>query len=357
MRLSISSAVLAAFLSVPLFAQTPSYVQPMAANGGTLRPSQYWIDPTGQNDYDTDAQAWEDFTLPQTTTITRVRWWGEAAPSLGFAVGFYYQDPNTIAVQPDIFRAGWTPVYLHVFPTVTQTSVGGSMYQFDVTLTTPVTFQANTRYFVSVVGQMPTAGPYWQWASSPTGTNGTFWWQRGLHMYFHLGDNRAVALAGTDGFPVGNSFCVGDGSVLACPCGNNSPVGSNRGCVNSSGVGGGLSATGVASVASDSVKLWASGMTGSTCVFFQGSAQGTPVVVDDGMGCVGGTIVRLGTKAITASASSYPQVGDSTISVRGALPSIGGTYTYQTFYRNASAAFCPPATSNRTNGVLLTWAP
>ena len=75
-------------LSATVFAQAPAYIQPMAPNGRTLRPSQIWIDPAGQNDLDSDAIAWEDFELPQTTTITRVRWWGEAAPALGFEVAF-----------------------------------------------------------------------------------------------------------------------------------------------------------------------------------------------------------------------------------------------------------------------------
>ncbi|MBI5364855.1 MAG: hypothetical protein HZA53_16885 [Planctomycetes bacterium] len=342
------------FLATFAAAQNGAYLQPMAPSGGILRPSQMWIDPTGQNDLDSDAIAWENFTFAQTTTITRVRWWGEASPGLGFEISFINQDPNCVCVQPDLFGP---PIYQQVFPVVSQVSVGGSMYQFDVTLATPVTFQANTRYFLTVIGQQPIAFAYWNWASSPNGTSGTFWWQRGLHMYFNLSDNRAMGLATADGFPLGSAFCLGDGSALPCPCGNASPVGSNSGCLNSSGVGGSLSATGTASVASDSAKLWASGMTGASCVFFQGSAQGTPVVVDDGIGCVGGSIVRLGTKPLTAGGSAYPQAGDTPISVRGAIPAAGGTYYYQCFYRNASASFCPPATSNRTNGVAVSWTP
>ena len=46
-------------------AQSFLYEQPMSPNGGTLRNSQLWVDPSGQNDLDSDAIAWEDFTLPQ----------------------------------------------------------------------------------------------------------------------------------------------------------------------------------------------------------------------------------------------------------------------------------------------------
>ena len=45
------------------------------------------------------------------------------------------------------------------------------------------------------------------------------------------------------------------------------------------------------------------------------------------------------------------------VSVRGAVPQVGGKRYYQCFYRNAASAFCPPATSNRTNGVAIPWAP
>ena len=103
--------------------------------------------------------------------------------------------------------------------------------------------------------------------------------------------------------------------------------------------------------------LGATGMTGATCVFFQGDAQQPPVIVDDGLGCVTGSVIRLGTKSVVSGTSSYPQAGDPLLSVRGSIPPFGGTRYYQCFYRNAVAAFCPPATSNRTNGVRIRWGP
>jgi hypothetical protein len=158
---------------------------------------------------------------------------------------------------------------------------------------------------------------------------------------------------GTSAF---NGFCAGDGSVVPCPCGNNG--GAGHGCASSGFPNGALLAgSGNADVSSDTAVLSASSMTGATCVFFQGSAQMAPVVVDDGLGCVTGSVVRLGTKSIVGAASSYPQAGDVSLSVRGAIPPGGGTYYYQCFYRNAVATFCPPATSNRTNGVVVTWSP
>ncbi|MBK7876545.1 MAG: pre-peptidase C-terminal domain-containing protein [Planctomycetes bacterium] len=151
-------------------------------------------------------------------------------------------------------------------------------------------------------------------------------------------------------------FCFGDGSQIPCPCANNGAPG--HGCRNSAFTTGALLyGTGLAKVSADTLILNATSMTGATCVFFQGTATFPPVIVDDGIGCVGGSVIRLGTKPVIASTSSFPQGSDPLISIRGAIPPIGATRYYQCFYRNASAAFCPPATSNRTNGVAVTWIP
>ncbi|MBK7874933.1 MAG: hypothetical protein IPJ77_04150 [Planctomycetes bacterium] len=169
-----------------------------------------------------------------------------------------------------------------------------------------------------------------------------------------------VVVAGVDapsaGQPAVTAYCAGDGVLTDCPCANNG--GTGRGCANSSFANGALlSATGTASVSGDTLVLNASSMTGATCVFFLGDAQMLPVIVDDGLGCVTGSVVRLGTKAVGGNNSSFPQPGDPTISVRASIPGAGGTRFVQCFYRNAVASFCPPATSNRTNGLQITYVP
>lgn len=153
-------------------------------------------------------------------------------------------------------------------------------------------------------------------------------------------------------------YCLGDGTGTACPCGNASPVGTNAGCLNSSGVGGKLTASGTPSIASDSVQLSGSQMPDSPTLYFQGTTQvagGSGTVFGDGLRCTGGTISRLGTKTNTAGSSQYPTAGDSSISVRG-LVVVPGIRTYQAWYRNA-ASFCTPSTYNLTNGVQVTWVP
>jgi hypothetical protein len=168
-----------------------------------------------------------------------------------------------------------------------------------------------------------------------------------------------ATLTATGDVPGNGAFsvmCAGDGSTVPCPCGNDGAPG--HGCANSAyGQGAALAASGNASVTFDTVTLDATQMTGGLCVFFQGDAQSAPVVVDDGLGCVTGSIVRLATVGVAAGAGWYPQAGDPPVGQRGGIGALGGTHYYQCFYRNALASFCPPATSNRTNGVAIAWSP
>ena len=154
------------------------------------------------------------------------------------------------------------------------------------------------------------------------------------------------------------TFCYGDGSATACPCGNASAVGAEAGCLSSLAVGATLRGQGNASMASDSFALVGAGMPNSNALYFQGTtrlAAGAGAVFGDGLRCAGGTIIRLGTKLNAAGTSQYPAAGDLPVSVRG-LVSAGAVRTYQAWYRNA-AAFCSASTFNLTNGVEATWAP
>jgi YVTN family beta-propeller protein len=152
-----------------------------------------------------------------------------------------------------------------------------------------------------------------------------------------------------------SSFCSGDGSGTACPCGNAGAAG--QGCANSINPSGArLSAVGGSSIATDSMQLRGSGMPNAAALYFQGTAQssgGLGSTFGDGLRCAAGTIVRLGTKTNAAGTSRYPETGDASISVRG-LVTTPGTRTYQVWYRN-SASFCTPATFNLSNGVQIAW--
>jgi trimeric autotransporter adhesin len=156
----------------------------------------------------------------------------------------------------------------------------------------------------------------------------------------------------------GVGFCAGDGTftdhATPCPCGN---VGSSgHGCANSVDASGALlSATG--SAQPDTLALVGAGMpTTSACVYLQGDAL-SDAPFGDGVRCTGGNLVRLRTRTNVGGASRFPDSTDTlTLSQRGGVaPGSGATRYYQTYYRNAAAAFCPPETFNVTNGVLVVW--
>jgi hypothetical protein len=145
----------------------------------------------------------------------------------------------------------------------------------------------------------------------------------------------------------GATFCAGDDSGTACPCGNS---------VNAQGAR--LVASGLPSVLNDSLVLSGSGMTPSSSVlYFQGTTQGAGAVFGDGLRCATGTIIRLGTTTNANGASSWPVPGAQSISVRGAIPAGGSVQrAYQAWYRDANATYCTDtARFNLTNGVRVQW--
>lgn len=189
--------------------------------------------------------------------------------------------------------------------------------------------------------------------------------QGGGHRYgvvYQVGStspSRHISAVLFDGFEGGttSSFCAGDGSIGNCPCGNNGING--RGCGNSVILNGALlTATGTASTVNDTLLLQASDMPlSSTCLFFQGSAQHAASAFGDGLLCIGGTNIRLGTKSVPVGSAQFPAPGsgDPSVSVRGGVPIDGGVRYYQVWYRNA-AVFCTSATFNLTSGVSVNWA-
>lgn len=154
------------------------------------------------------------------------------------------------------------------------------------------------------------------------------------------------------------TFCFGDGSIGVCPCSNFGSAG--NGCANSVNPNGAnLSFAGNPWIGNDSFVLLGSGMPNSAALYFQGTAPANysaGVTFGDGLRCVGGNTVRLGTKLNIGGASQVPDSGDPTISSHTILPSTGTLLYYQAWYRNA-AAFCSASTFNLTNGLYAVWAP
>ena len=157
-------------------------------------------------------------------------------------------------------------------------------------------------------------------------------------------------------------FCFGDGSGAACPCGNTGSAG--RGCQNSAGTGGAvLTGSGVPSLAADTVHLTSSGELSSvTSILLQGTTVVAPTLFGDGRRCAGGTLKRMYTHSAVGGVVTMPQGADLSISARsaalGSAISVGATCTYQVYYRDPSASFCPSPTGNLYNissAVAIVW--
>ncbi len=156
----------------------------------------------------------------------------------------------------------------------------------------------------------------------------------------------------------GTTFCTGDGTATACPCGNASPFGAGQGCMSSLGFGARLTSSGTPSLSGDTLALLGTQMPDAPCLYFQGTTQangGLGSVFGDGLRCAGGSIVRLGSVINSGGASQYPSGTQPPVSVRGQVTS-PGVREYQVWYRNA-AAFCTASTFNLSNGQEITWAP
>src|SRR6185436_18528442 len=120
-----------------------------------------------------------------------------------------------------------------------------------------------------------------------------------------------------------------------------------------------LSVVGVPDIDNDSVLLQGSGMPDAAALYFQGTTQvngGNGNPFGDGLRCAGGTIVRLATKINQGGGSSYPEIFDMPLAMRGGIGIGTGpqTRTYQIWYRNA-ANFCTTDTFNLTNAYKLIW--
>jgi len=272
--------------------------------------------------------------------------------------------PNPLLFPPNL--ATIDVVGLHVTASSPAFVIGGGG---ACTATLTLTATAGTMT-VTPLGGSATNTPLAGSSSAPTVVSGTL--QRvGTNLRLVLpisttfpfsdptsGVSGSITLNGTLDATYGlfGTVCSGDGSSGPCPCGNTGSTG--HGCANSFFPSGALlSPSGLASVSADTLLLTATNLSGNLALFVQSPGLSAPAALDDGLFCLGTTILRLRNKAVGGGAALYPEAGDQSVSVRGLIPATGGTYYYQTYYRNASTTYCTPATSNRTNGVRVTWLP
>jgi hypothetical protein len=158
----------------------------------------------------------------------------------------------------------------------------------------------------------------------------------------------------------GALYCFGDGSAVACPCGNNGL--SEHGCDNSVATGGAVLAS-AGHTSPDTVVLASiHELPSALSIFLQGTVTIAPAAFGDGLRCAAGALKRLYVKSASGGVAVAPESGDPSITVRSAAlgdPIAPGSLRYyQTYYRDPNLGFCPAPmgnTWNVTNGLRIQW--
>ena len=153
--------------------------------------------------------------------------------------------------------------------------------------------------------------------------------------------------------PLYTTYCFGDSSGTACPCGNTGA--SDAGCASSAGPGASVAAAGSASRAADDLAIAGAGLAPSQPVLlFAGPNSingGLGIVFGDGLRCVGGSVQRLGVHTATPGGSA--SWGPGLLATGGW--SAGDTLRFQLWYRDPAG----PCSSgfNLSDALELTLVP
>ena len=149
-------------------------------------------------------------------------------------------------------------------------------------------------------------------------------------------------------------YGFGDGSGTPCPCSNESEVGREQGCVNSTGVGGVALALGSDSLTTNHLHLEGHNLLpGSAALLFAGNqrvAGGNGLPFGDGLRVAGGQVRRTGLAVPDGCgrASWTPDLSS--------LPWGPGVRHFQIWYRDPDNSPCG-RNFNLTNGVSVTFTP
>lgn len=148
-------------------------------------------------------------------------------------------------------------------------------------------------------------------------------------------------------------FCFGDGSSGTCPCANQGQPA--RGCAHSADARGArLSAAGEPTL--DSVVIAAHELPPTAlCILLQGSATISAAAFGDGLRCAGGQLTRLYSRNASLGSLSLPGPFDAPIAARsaqlGAPIPTGSVRSYQFYFRDAAAGFCPAPQGSTFNST------
>ncbi len=152
-------------------------------------------------------------------------------------------------------------------------------------------------------------------------------------------------LGGVSG-PTG--FCYGAGSAAVCPCGNTSPDG---GCLNGTGRGAVLVATGSTSITDDALPFTLlNGPANSFAMIVMGDSPAA-MPLGDGVLCIGGAIQRGAVRSIGSQGALFWEPG-----LLGSfnMANIQESF-FQVWYRD-SVGPCGQG-ANLSNGVRVIWRP
>ncbi|MED6335660.1 MAG: hypothetical protein VYE81_09685 [Planctomycetota bacterium] len=164
-----------------------------------------------------------------------------------------------------------------------------------------------------------------------------------------VNEGRAYVFA-LDASPV-LSTCHGDGSAAPCPCGNRSAEGLRRGCTNSLGMGAQILSNVDVAVSTDLLRVFGASLTPDRAALLLAGDASAAAVFGDGLRCVGGSLLRLGTRVPRSDGAAIwgPDLG-----AQGGW-SPGDARTLQVLYRDPAGPCA--AGSNLTNALAVTFGP
>jgi hypothetical protein len=153
----------------------------------------------------------------------------------------------------------------------------------------------------------------------------------------------------------GTAYCFGVG----CPCGNDDATGG--GCVNSSGSGALLTATGTASVAAEDLNFHGTRMPVSAVTIVITAPDQQALPFKDGKLCVAGQLTRLfkhNNTGQTGTIDFQDVLASFKLNAQPKLFAAGEVANFQLWFRDAPGSVSPcGGKSNLTNGYQITFTP
>lgn len=150
---------------------------------------------------------------------------------------------------------------------------------------------------------------------------------------------------------LGDGTDAGAGAISPCPCNNGPWPLSGEGCVNSTGVGARLTATGTTNVANDDLVFHATQASANEPSVLLMGHTATSLPFRDGVLCAGNPTTRVEWMPLDAAGAASTS---TSIVSAGGVPGPGVTRYYQLYYRDPVNSPCGTG-SNFTNALRVAW--